>query len=775
MTENTAPDLQSQFTPRNYDQNDVKATIQIQSIARKRLAVKNLLKNRRQVRRRVMIVEEILSTEKSYVNSLKAVIECFMHPMKNNETLKNLVSDEQFRTLFSDIEVVHRYNTVFLEKLQEKVSNLDPFSGKLSDAFLMIADYLKAYTGYVNNYNAAHWCLKELQENKDFATWCYEQRKLPQLENKDLDDFLIMPVQRIPRYNLLLNDLVKATWVEHPDYQQLCRARDKIGTIAEFVNEQKRKVENLNKVGEIISSIVNLDAKVKLLSPTRRFVREGKLYSVENTEKKRYYTFLFNDLLMFTKQKKKKEKLFEYQRLVYLTNSDVRLAAPIDGKMCFAIKFMETNEVIVCYAKTEEQTSEWVDQIISCRAEILEKEEATKVAKRKTFVHEELMKRVDKKRAVKPKGGTILSKLIKKDVPKESPPTTEDQPSTPSDSTLLGFFKKRTSDRKDDETTGTTSSRPGTLRGTLREEDADKDKDKKSSKHGSDEPEAKKLDQTKAASFFLSEEARNAVANRARTMTGTAMPNKDLPGVVPVAVKQSTLRGSASSSSIATPEKKNIPPIPAKPLPSLPPNKQSEPTPPPTTPPKPVPSSHPAPSPTSVAPNTDKRKVIFQEPQHTPQIPVSSQALQQSIALKRAASAVTLPSQQAPKEKVPDKGHQSMPIHIPAPQPTPVVGPSQPDTQREVLTPKKTPAPAPPPQSQKPTRTLAESQPAPQATQPAVGPTITHAAPTSTSALPNRPLPAKTASNPPAPVKRVLPAPVPANTLRKDGKSNSQY
>ena len=37
-----------------------------------------------------------------------------------------------------DIEVVHRYNSVFLEKLQEKVSRWDPFSGKLSDAFLMI-------------------------------------------------------------------------------------------------------------------------------------------------------------------------------------------------------------------------------------------------------------------------------------------------------------------------------------------------------------------------------------------------------------------------------------------------------------------------------------------------------------------------------------------------------------------------------------------------------------------------------------------------------------
>lgn len=168
-----------------------------------------------------------------------------------------------------------------------------------------------------------------------------------------------------------------------------------------MLSEQKRKVENLSKVGEIISSIVNLDAKVssvcfgrnilqvKLLSPTRRFVREGKLYTIENNEKKRYYTFLFSDLLMFTKQKKKKEKIYEYQKLVYLSNSDVRLAPNgrkfisfqliiAEGKMCFAIRFIETNDVVLCSAKTEEQTSEWVEHIITCRAEILEKEEASK-------------------------------------------------------------------------------------------------------------------------------------------------------------------------------------------------------------------------------------------------------------------------------------------------------------------------------------------------------------------------------------------------------------
>ena len=82
----------------------------------------------------------------------------------------------------------------------------------------------------------------------------------------DLTDYLIMPVQRIPRYNLLLQDLVKNTPAEHCDYTDLCKARDRIQEIALFVNEQKRVVENLAQVSEIIASITGLGVKVKTTS-----------------------------------------------------------------------------------------------------------------------------------------------------------------------------------------------------------------------------------------------------------------------------------------------------------------------------------------------------------------------------------------------------------------------------------------------------------------------------------------------------------------------------
>ena len=41
----------------------------------------------------------------------------------------------------------------------------------------------------------------------------------------DLPGHLITPVQRVPRYRLMLADLVKATEKSHPDYKLLSKAR----------------------------------------------------------------------------------------------------------------------------------------------------------------------------------------------------------------------------------------------------------------------------------------------------------------------------------------------------------------------------------------------------------------------------------------------------------------------------------------------------------------------------------------------------------------------
>ena len=54
----------------------------------------------------------------------------------------------------------------------------------------------------------------------------FEQETSALKKKMGLENLLIMPVQRLPRYNLLLRDLLKQTKDDHPDYEGLTAVCD---------------------------------------------------------------------------------------------------------------------------------------------------------------------------------------------------------------------------------------------------------------------------------------------------------------------------------------------------------------------------------------------------------------------------------------------------------------------------------------------------------------------------------------------------------------------
>jgi FYVE/RhoGEF/PH domain-containing protein 5/6 len=66
-------------------------------------------------------------------------------------------------------------------------------------------DFLKTYTQYINNYDAAQNAVAKCsQDNPRFQRWLEETRNDPLCKGLGLQSYLIMPVQRVPRYSLLL-------------------------------------------------------------------------------------------------------------------------------------------------------------------------------------------------------------------------------------------------------------------------------------------------------------------------------------------------------------------------------------------------------------------------------------------------------------------------------------------------------------------------------------------------------------------------------------------
>ena len=86
----------------------------------------------------------------------------------------------------------------------------------------------------------------------------------------------ILQIQRIPRYEMLLQQLIKyAPYKQATD--SLTSALNKVHAVAVLVNERKREAENASIILEIQHTIKNRDVKESLLQPSRKMIKMAEL------------------------------------------------------------------------------------------------------------------------------------------------------------------------------------------------------------------------------------------------------------------------------------------------------------------------------------------------------------------------------------------------------------------------------------------------------------------------------------------------------------------
>ena len=126
------------------------------------------------------------------------------------------------------------------------------------------------------------------------------QESRPEVQLR-LNALLITPVQRIPRYKMLLEDVIKNTPDCHPDKKSLKEALEQIDALAWHINDQLREHEDSLRMLDIQRSLVGNCPKI--LAPGRKFVRQGNLMKVPRAggaAQTRYF-ILFTDAIMYCK------------------------------------------------------------------------------------------------------------------------------------------------------------------------------------------------------------------------------------------------------------------------------------------------------------------------------------------------------------------------------------------------------------------------------------------------------------------------------------------
>lgn len=128
--------------------------------------------------------------------------------------------------------------------------------------------------------------------------------RIPELNKKGLDQLFISPIQRIPRYNLLIKEAIKYV-TDESKYEILKTILDEISKVAQFLNTTKHKAEQTEKL--FIMQRKVYDFPPDFLRAERIFLTKIACFMVDPIDgkisKTRYTIYLCNDMVIFAKKR----------------------------------------------------------------------------------------------------------------------------------------------------------------------------------------------------------------------------------------------------------------------------------------------------------------------------------------------------------------------------------------------------------------------------------------------------------------------------------------
>uniref|UniRef100_A0A8C3MCH5 Uncharacterized protein n=1 Tax=Geospiza parvula TaxID=87175 RepID=A0A8C3MCH5_GEOPR len=160
-----------------------------------------------------------------------------------------------------------------------------------------------------------------------------EQSMRENKEKQALSDLMIKPVQRIPRYELLVKDLLKHTPEDHPDHPFLIDAQRNIKQVAERINKGMKSAEEVERNARIVQEIEShiegmedgpLPALAQMV--TNPLVSPTAPQKAVGGKKDRSF-FLFSDLLVCTTLKRKSGSLRRSSMSLYTAASVIDTAS----------------------------------------------------------------------------------------------------------------------------------------------------------------------------------------------------------------------------------------------------------------------------------------------------------------------------------------------------------------------------------------------------------------------------------------------------------------
>ncbi|XP_054715592.1 rho guanine nucleotide exchange factor 17-like [Uloborus diversus] len=233
----------------------------------------------------------------------------YMVPLKEGEH-REKIGAETVDSIFQGVPDMLRFHEQFLDTLRERLRQWDTRQ-KIGDVFVEAFTHptvLDTYIEFINNWKSARDAIKSASTAKPAFAQFLEHTSREHKGKLSLDALLIMPVQRIPRYELLIKELLKHTPLDHPDYKLLLQAQREVHDLAVRINKVEREAlhheQRLQKLREVEQLVEGIN---DLTQGDRCFIRHDFVFipgGLGLTKKERCL-LLFSDLLLVASVKKK--------------------------------------------------------------------------------------------------------------------------------------------------------------------------------------------------------------------------------------------------------------------------------------------------------------------------------------------------------------------------------------------------------------------------------------------------------------------------------------
>ncbi|KAM6371742.1 rho guanine nucleotide exchange factor 10-like protein isoform 13-T14 [Pluvialis apricaria] len=251
------------------------------------------------------ILGSIVQSERSYVDSLKRILQDYRNPLMEMEP--KVLSARKCQVVFFRLKEILQCHSMFQIALASRVAEWDS-AEKIGDLF--VASFSKSmvldvYSDYVNNFTTAMSLIKKACLTKPAFLDFLKKRQMASADRVTLYGLMVKPIQRFPQFILLLQDMLKNTPKGHADRLSLQLALTELETLAEKLNEQKRLADQVAEIQQLSKSMSDRSSLNKLLSSGQRqlllcetltetvYGDRGQL--IKSKERK---VFLLNDMLV---------------------------------------------------------------------------------------------------------------------------------------------------------------------------------------------------------------------------------------------------------------------------------------------------------------------------------------------------------------------------------------------------------------------------------------------------------------------------------------------